>query len=151
MLAVGLMSGPHAASAQWAQDPAGITRLFYSADSDVTKAPYSKRLTALHAAASKKSMALAAPVKGLEFEPYLGGQAPDGPGEPRGLKITTRSTEADKALVEVTFRNGGAVVLNYELVRENGAWRIDDIVNTHQSKGWRWSTLLIAGAKGEQS
>jgi hypothetical protein len=91
------------------------------------------------------------PVKGTEFEPYLGGQSEDGPGEPRGLKIATRSTEGDKALVEVTFRNGGAVVLNYELVREDGVWRVDDIINTSKTRGWRWSTLLAAGARGEQS
>jgi hypothetical protein len=151
LTAAGFTAGGSLAQAQRAHDPAAVTRFFYSADSDVTKAPFSRRLKAVHAAAEKKANQLQGPVKGTEFEPYLGGQNEAGPGEPRGLKITAKSTEGDKALVEVTFRNGGTVVLNYELVREGGVWRVDDIVNTSKTKGWRWSALLAAGARGEQS
>jgi hypothetical protein len=146
-----LVAGHTTAWAQKAQTPLAVVRFFYSETSDVTKAPYSRRLKALHAAAMKKSAELSGPVKGTEFEPYLGGQSEDGPGEPKGLKFTAKSTETDKALVEVSFRNGGAVVLNYELILEDGVWKVDDIINISKTKGWRWSSLLAAGGKGEQS
>ena len=58
------------------------------------------------------------------------------------LKITLVSKTADRAQIRASFKNfGDANNILFDLVRENGAWRVDDVQNTLPPR-WSMSKIL---------
>jgi hypothetical protein len=58
------------------------------------------------------------------------------------LKITLVSKTADRAQIRASFKNfGDANNILFDLVRENGAWRVDDVQNTLPPR-WTMSKIL---------
>lgn len=113
--------------------------------------PYSKKLRALYAAAVKKSKQLGEPVSGLDFDPIISGQDSDDDYR-KTLKFSVEPRTTGNAVVIVKlrqFKTEPEVTLFYDVTLDGGEWKIDDISNPHKESGWRLSTLLIAGAKGE--
>lgn len=66
-------------------------------------------------------------------DPFLNGQD----GEVKKLSLDTIPVAAGKATVVANFRSfGKPVVVQFQMVRENGGWRIDDIVNHFEGKNY---------------
>ena len=67
-------------------------------------------------------------------DPFLSGQD----GEIKNLKVTVTEKPANgKALVTAAFRSfGQPVSVRFRMVEENGAWKIDDIVNRVDGKDY---------------
>lgn len=131
-------------------DPTAPVRRVYDPKIKDAQRPYSAALRKVYAAAIKTSRRLNEPVSGLDFDPTTNSQDSDDDFR-KTLKFAVRSQTADKAVVAVTmriFKESPEQTLLYELVTENKAWRINDIVNPAEKDGWRWSTMLAAGAKG---
>jgi hypothetical protein len=62
----------------------------------------------------------------LDFDPYIDGQD----YEIKDLKFGTPQIKGDVATVEVTFTNfGDPDDLTFTLVKEDGGWKIDDVVS----------------------
>lgn len=86
---------------------------------------FTKRFAAM-LAADERFMEESGEVGHLSHDPFLSGQD----GEIKGLRLRTVSQEADTAQVEAKFRSfGEPVTVRFTIARENGAWRIADIVN----------------------
>lgn len=67
-------------------------------------------------------------------DPFLNGQD----GEIKKLSFDTIPVAAGKATVVANFRSfGKPVAVQFQMLRENGGWRIDDIVNSFE--GQRYS------------
>lgn len=67
-------------------------------------------------------------------DPFLNGQH----GEIKKLSFDTIPVAAGKATVVANFRSfGKPVAVQFQMLRENGGWRIDDIVNSFE--GQRYS------------
>ena len=68
----------------------------------------------------------------LDYDPFIGGQD----GEVKGLRIAvTRKPEGGKAEVTARFTSfKQATSVRFKLIEEDGAWRIDDIVNRQDGK-----------------
>ena len=101
----------------------------------------SKRLAALFARDEKYGRESEG-VGLLDWDPFINGQD----GELKGLAIRTITQAVDKSTVEATFvsfRKRQSVM--FDLVTENGGWRIDDI-RPRDDKGARTSIAeLLAG------
>lgn len=66
-------------------------------------------------------------------DPFLNGQD----GEVKKLSLDTIPVAAGKATVQATFRSFGKPVrVLFQMVQENGGWRIDDIVNSFEGKDY---------------
>lgn len=66
-------------------------------------------------------------------DPFLNGQD----GEIRKLSFDTIPVAAGKATVVANFRSfGKPVIVQFQMLRENGGWRIDDIVNQFEGKSY---------------
>ncbi|WP_197279603.1 DUF3828 domain-containing protein [Bosea sp. AAP35] len=67
-------------------------------------------------------------------DPFLSGQD----GEIKNLKVTVSEKPANgKALVTAAFRSfGQPISVRFRMVEENGAWKIDDIVNRVDGKDY---------------
>lgn len=66
-------------------------------------------------------------------DPFLNGQD----GEIRKLSLDTIPVAAGKATVIATFRSfGKPVTVQFQMLRENGGWRIDDIVDSFEGKDY---------------
>lgn len=66
-------------------------------------------------------------------DPFLNGQD----GEVKKLSFDTIPVAAGKATVQANFRSfGKPVTVLFQMVRENGGWRIDDIVNRFEGKNY---------------
>jgi len=64
-------------------------------------------------------------------DPFLGGQD----GEVKKLSLDTIPVAAGKATVVASFRSfGKPVTVEFRMLREDGGWRIDDIVNHIERK-----------------
>jgi hypothetical protein len=132
-------------------DPQNAVKAFYNPRIKEEQRPTSQSLARLYAAAKKKSAELQEPVSGLDFDPTTGSQDSDDDFR-KSLRYKTVSHDASKAVVEATmrvFKTEKPVTITYDLVFENNAWRVNDIANLAKQDGWRLSTMLIAGAKGE--
>ena len=58
-------------------------------------------------------------------------------GEVKKLNFDTIPVAAGKATVLANFRSfGKPMVVTFKMLRENGGWRIDDIVNTFEGKDY---------------
>ncbi|WP_336811142.1 hypothetical protein [Bosea sp. MMO-172] len=65
--------------------------------------------------------------------PFINGQD----GEVKKLSLDTIPVAAGKATVLTNFRSfGKPVVVEFRMLRENGGWRIDDIVNSFEGKAY---------------
>lgn len=129
---------------------AAVQRLYDPKVKDAQR-PYSKKLRGLYAAAQKKSKQLGEVVPGLDFDPLTGSQDADDDYR-KSLKYAVEPRGEGRALVVVklkVFASEPEITLHIDLVREGSDWRIDDIANPVPGEnGWRWSNLLILGAKG---
>ncbi|SIQ65238.1 DUF3828 domain-containing protein [Bosea sp. TND4EK4] len=66
-------------------------------------------------------------------DPFLNGQD----GEVKKLSFDTIPVAAGKATVLANFRSfGKPTVVAFKMLRENGGWRIDDIVNSFEGKDY---------------
>lgn len=83
----------------------------------------STRLAALVAADQAESRKNDEPGR-LNYDPFINGQD----GEVQGLQLKALSSDGRKGTVRASFRSfGEAMTIDFALVFENGAWRIDDI------------------------
>jgi hypothetical protein len=76
----------------------------------------------------------------LDFDPVCACNDPS----VEDLKITTDSQTDAQAAVIVTFRahdEKEPIVLRYPLVKENGAWKVDDVISTGKDK-WQVSKIV---------
>ncbi len=75
----------------------------------------------------------------LDFDPYIDGQDWD----ITDLEIGAAGIAGDYASVEVRFNNlGEAQVLHYDLAREDGGWKIDDVASTMPGNEYRLSEIF---------
>jgi hypothetical protein len=66
-------------------------------------------------------------------DPFLNGQD----GEVKKLNLDTIPVAAGKATVIASFRSFGKPVgVQFRMIREDGGWRIDDIVNSFEGKAY---------------
>lgn len=81
----------------------------------------------------------------IGFDPYIDGQDFD----LTEFEIGTPGIAGDYASVDVTFRNFGEPrALTYELVLEDGGWKIDDVVSTNPDNLYRLSDIFAEAAAG---
>ena len=79
----------------------------------------------------------------LSFDPYIDGQDFD----ISEFAIGTPGIAGDYASVDVTFNNFGEPrSLTYELVLEDGGWKIDDVVSTNPDNSYRLSQMFADNA-----
>lgn len=131
--------------------PLAAVKLVYDPKIKDEQRPYTKKLSALYAAAVKKSKQLNEPVSGLDFDPIISGQDSDDDYR-KTLKYSVEPRGAGNAVVVVKFKQFKTepeITLFYELTLDGKDWKIDDIVNPAKEFGWRLSKLLEAGAKGQ--
>jgi hypothetical protein len=78
----------------------------------------------------------------LGFDPFIDGQDWD----ITALEIGAAQTDGDAAVVVVQFDNFGETrALSYDLVREDGSWKIDDVASTTPGSEYRLSEILGRG------
>ena len=79
----------------------------------------------------------------ISFDPYVDGQDYD----LTDFEIGTPGIAGDYASVDVTFANFGEPrSLTYELVLEDGGWKIDDVVSTNPDNAYRLSEIFAEAA-----
>lgn len=72
-------------------------------------------------------------------DPFLNGQD----GEIKKLSLDTVPVAAGKATVVASFRSfGKPVTVQFRMIRENGGWRIDDIVDRFEGKDYSVREML---------
>lgn len=77
----------------------------------------------------------------LDFDPYVDGQDFD----VTNLVIGTPEIDGETAVVEVSFDNFGQnTSLTYDLVFEDGGWRIDDVANDAGEYPYRLTEIFAA-------
>ncbi|MBK9083621.1 MAG: DUF3828 domain-containing protein [Rhizobiales bacterium] len=135
---------PAAARARPAEEPLAIVRALYVADGSSNKRPYSRRLAKLHAAAEKNSRKIESPVSGLDFDVVVSGQDVE-TGYLKTLKLAETKRADKTAQVKANFKNFKPVEVVYDLVVEDGRWKIDEISSPGKT-GYMWSKLLQKGA-----
>ncbi len=80
----------------------------------------------------------------LDFDPIVNGQD----YEITDLHVTPKGGTEKDAVAEVTFKNfGEPVTLTYDLVLQDSAWRIDNIVSKDKDAPWILTELLGKGAR----
>jgi hypothetical protein len=80
----------------------------------------------------------------LDFDPYIDGQD----FAISALSIEEIEVDADTATVEVSFNNFDQPrVLTYDLVFENGSWRIDDVFGEGDDYTYRLSEIFAEAAQ----
>jgi hypothetical protein len=129
-----------------AQDPLALVKSFYVEGYAEAEMPLSDKLGKLFKAAEEASIKAEGPVSGLDFSWTLNGQDYDD-NVYKTVKLKTLSNAADKATVQALFKNFEPQEIHYLLVKEKGAWVVDDIVSK-TGDGWKLSALLAEGAKG---
>lgn len=79
----------------------------------------------------------------MSFDPYIDGQD----FEITEFEIGAAGIAGDYASVDVTFNNFGQPrSLVYELVLEDGGWKIDDVVSTSPENQYRLSEIFAEAA-----
>ena len=79
----------------------------------------------------------------ISFDPYIDGQDYD----ITNFDIGAAGIAGDYASVDVTFSNFGEPrSLTYELVLEDGGWKIDDVVSTNPDNPYRLSEIFAEAA-----
>ncbi|HTN61218.1 MAG TPA: DUF3828 domain-containing protein [Devosia sp.] len=75
----------------------------------------------------------------LDFDPFIDGQD----WEITDLAIGAVGITGDYASAEVSFKNfGEARVLHYDLVKQDGGWKIDDVASTAPGNEYRLSEIF---------
>lgn len=129
-----------------ATDPVALIRSFYVPGYNESESmPLSPRLSRLFKAALENSRKINAPVAGLDFSWTLNGQDAED-DTLKTVKIGAPAMQGAKVLVRVTFRNGGPMDLQYELIRSDGRWLVDDIQSMRKPR-WTLSKMFEIGAK----
>ncbi len=112
------------------------------------KAKYlSKSLVALWAKADAQTPK--GDVGPVDFDPVTNSQDPD----VKSFKVSPERLEADKATIAVTItghrtdRKPSDQVIRYELVRESGAWKVDDIKGASDGEPWSIRGMLADSLK----
>ncbi len=113
-------------------------------DTKAAKAKYlSKSLVALWAKADAHTHK--GDVGPVDFDPVTNSQDPD----VKSFTMATEKLEADKATIAVTLighrqddRKPGDEVVRYDMVREAGAWKIDDIKGAADGEAWSVRAML---------
>jgi hypothetical protein len=149
LLAAALPAGQ--ASAQAPAPPAAspvdaLRAVYRTLNRGNARRPLSADLARLYAQVQRRSRQKGEPLSGIDFDPAIDGQDHDEKVLQRTLKFAEESRDATKALVEVSFVNGDPRVLAYDMVLENGRWRIDNIRRTG-AEAWSWRAMLQAGLK----
>lgn len=130
-------------AAQTYKTPEALLTAFYQPyltnDLDADQAPFrSATLQALYEA--DEEAAEPGEQGALSFDPYIVGQDWD----LTDLEIGEPEIAGDTAEVEVSFRNfGEEQVLTYELAREDGGWRIDDVISENPDNSYRLSEIFV--------
>jgi len=79
----------------------------------------------------------------ISFDPYIDGQD----YEITDFEIGAAGIAGEYASVDVTFNNFGEPrALTYELVLEDGGWKIDDVVSTNPDNSYRLSDIFAEAA-----
>ncbi|GLH76039.1 hypothetical protein SSBR45G_09470 [Bradyrhizobium sp. SSBR45G] len=85
-------------------------------------------------------------VGAVDFDPITNSQDPD----VASFKVTPEKQEADKATLAVTItghrnerKEQADSVIRYDLVREAGQWKIDDIRGAVDGQPWSIRTMLV--------
>jgi hypothetical protein len=125
-------------------EPLATLRAVYATLDKPREEPFSKRLMALRTAAIKRSQELNEPVPGIDFDYAIDGQDHE-PGTPASVRYQVLRQDARSASVRVTFQNGGPRDLRYDLILEDGQWRIDEVRSVGRDP-WVLSELLREGA-----
>ena len=131
-----------AIAAPFDSDPVSLIKAIYAtytADNDNPGLPriYSKRLQALIDKDEKETPE--GMVGRIDWDVFVDGQD----WKLTELKIALVSKSADKAQVRATFKNFGEPSNQlFDLVREDGHWRIDDITKTLPPR-WTMSKILL--------
>jgi hypothetical protein len=133
-----------AATAKPADDPLAVVRALYGAEGSSNKRPYSRRLTKLYGAAEKNSKKIESPVSGLDFDVVVSGQDVE-TGYLKTLKLAETKRTEKTAQVKANFKNFKPVEVIYDLIVEDGRWKIDEISSPGKN-GYQWSKLLQKGA-----
>lgn len=82
-------------------------------------------------------------VGALDFDPFVDGQD----YQLTDLSIGAPGIAGDSATVDVTFNNMGEPrALTYDLVFEDGSWKVDDIASSLGDFPWRLSELFAMAA-----
>jgi Protein of unknown function (DUF3828) len=123
--------------------PDALLQAFYgrymAADGDMGDdgAFFSSGLNALYAAD-----AAATPegeMGALDFDPFIDGQDWD----ITDLQVGAAGIAGDYASADVTFKNfGDERTLSYDLVKEDGGWKIDDVASTTEGNEYRLSEIF---------
>ena len=85
----------------------------------------------------------------VDFDPVTNSQDPD----VKSFKVNPEKLEADKATIAVaiaghrTDRKPADQLIRYELVREAGAWKIDDIKGSSDGEPWSIRAMLEESLK----
>jgi Protein of unknown function (DUF3828) len=146
-----------------ADDPAGIITAIYTRaakgkgdgggafiiENKAAKAKYlSKSLVELWAKADAHTPK--GDVGPVDFDPVTNSQEPD----VKSFKVVAEKTEADKAVITVTFtgrntplRKPADRTVRYDLVREAGNWKIDDIKGASDGEPWSIREMLVTSLK----
>lgn len=98
------------------------------------------RSTALNAAyAADEENTPVGEMGALSFDPYIDGQD----YELADFVIAEPAIDGARASVEVSFRNfDRPTTLTYELVNENGGWKIDDVVSLDAEYPYRLTEIF---------
>ncbi|MDB5623863.1 MAG: hypothetical protein JWR39_2426 [Devosia sp.] len=97
----------------------------------------SERLNALYEADAQSTPA--GEMGAIEFDPYVNGQD----YELTDFAIGEPLIEGDTATVEVSFTNfSDPTELTYELVFEDGGWKIDDVASANPDNAYRLSEIF---------
>jgi Protein of unknown function (DUF3828) len=156
-------ASPVLAQAPSPNDPAGILTAIYARaakgkgdgggsfifDTKAAKAKYlSKSLIALWAKADAHTPK--GDVGPVDFDPVTNSQDPD----VKSFKVTPEKQDADTATLAVAFsghrvapKDAIDTVVRYDLVHENGQWKIDDIKGTGDGEAWSIRGLLAESLK----
>jgi Protein of unknown function (DUF3828) len=86
----------------------------------------------------------------VDFDPVTNSQEPN----VKSFKLVSEKLEADKAVVAVTISGRGAPrpksvdnTIRYNLVRDNGQWKIDDIGGASDGEAWSIRSMLTDSLK----
>lgn len=127
-------------------DPVALVRSFYVPGFiDHEMMPLSPRLTRLLKAAMDNSKKINAPVPGIDFAWHINGQDAE-EDTLKTVKVGEPTQQGQKTLLRVTFRNGGPMELQYDLLQVAGKWQVDDIHSVRKPR-WTLSKMLEQGAK----
>lgn len=145
VLAVGLfMAMTGLVSAQPFESPRALLEAFYQPYftddfADDESAFRSEALNALYAADEENTPA--GELGALGFDPYVDGQD----YQLSNLVIGDADISGDEAAVDVSFDNfDQPVSLTYELVFEDGGWKIDDVVSEEGEYPYRLSEIFLS-------